>query len=27
VDETGQRPVRWVGSNHGVGIVKVEPLD
>ena len=27
VDETGQRPVLWVGSNHGASIVKVEPLD
>jgi streptogramin lyase len=27
VDDTGQRPVLWVGSNHGATIVKVEPLD
>ena len=27
VDETGVRPVLWVGSNHGASIVKVEPLD
>jgi virginiamycin B lyase len=27
VDDTGQRPVLWVGSNHGASIVKVEPLD
>ena len=27
VDETGARPVLWVGSNHGASIVKVEPLD
>jgi virginiamycin B lyase len=27
VDESGQRPVLWVGSNHGASIVKVEPLD
>jgi hypothetical protein len=27
VDETGLRPVVWVGSNHGASIVKVEPLD
>jgi virginiamycin B lyase len=26
-DDTGQRPVLWVGSNHGASIVKVEPLD
>jgi virginiamycin B lyase len=27
VQETGPRPVLWVGSNHGSAIVKVEPLD
>ena len=27
VDSTGQRPVLWVGSNHGATIIKVEPLD
>ncbi len=27
VDESGRRPVLWVGSNHGASIVKVEPLD
>jgi virginiamycin B lyase len=27
VDETGARPVLWVGSNHGASIIKVEPLD
>jgi hypothetical protein len=27
VEETGARPVLWVGSNHGASIVKVEPLD
>jgi len=27
VDEKGQKPVLWVGSNHGASIVKVEPLD
>ncbi|MEA2994054.1 MAG: hypothetical protein QOD40_2974 [Alphaproteobacteria bacterium] len=27
VEETGSRPVLWVGSNHGASIVKVEPLD
>jgi streptogramin lyase len=27
VDQTGARPVLWVGSNHGASIVKVEPLD
>jgi virginiamycin B lyase len=27
VDETGPRPVLWVGNNHGAAIVKVEPLD
>jgi virginiamycin B lyase len=27
VEETGRRPVLWVGSNLGASIVKVEPLD
>jgi virginiamycin B lyase len=27
VQESGPRPVLWVGSNHGASIVKVEPLD
>ena len=27
VDDAGQRPVFWVGSNHGASIIKVEPLD
>jgi virginiamycin B lyase len=27
VDDSGTRPVLWVGSNHGASIVKVEPLD
>ena len=27
VDDRGDRPVLWVGSNHGASIVKVEPLD
>jgi virginiamycin B lyase len=27
VDESGERPVLWVGNNHGASIVKVEPLD
>jgi streptogramin lyase len=27
VQETGPRPVLWVGSNHGASIVKVELLD
>jgi virginiamycin B lyase len=27
VEETGLRPVLWVGSNHGASIVRVEPLD
>jgi virginiamycin B lyase len=27
VEESGLRPVLWVGSNHGASIVKVEPLD
>jgi streptogramin lyase len=27
VEETGPRPILWVGSNHGASIVKVEPLD
>jgi streptogramin lyase len=26
VEETGRRPVLWVGSNHGASIVRVEPL-
>ena len=27
VDETGPRPVFWVGSNNGASIVKLETLD
>jgi streptogramin lyase len=27
VEESGLRPVLWVGSNHGASIVRVEPLD
>jgi streptogramin lyase len=27
VQESGPRPVLWVGNNHGAAIVKVEPLD
>lgn len=27
VEDTGLRPVLWVGSNHGASIVRVEPLD
>ena len=27
VDESGPRPVLWVGNNHGAAIVRVEPLD
>jgi virginiamycin B lyase len=27
VEETGARPVLWVGSNHAASIVRVEPLD
>jgi len=27
VEETGRRPVLWVGSNHGASIVRVEPQD
>jgi virginiamycin B lyase len=27
VEETGRRPVLWVGSNHGASIVRVEPTD
>ena len=27
VDDSGAKPVFWVGSNHGASIVKVEPLD
>jgi virginiamycin B lyase len=27
VDSSAERPVLWIGSNHGASIVKVEPLD
>jgi len=27
VEETGPKPILWVGSNHGASIVRVEPLD
>ena len=27
VDESGARPVLWVGSNHAHALVKLEPLD
>jgi streptogramin lyase len=27
LQETGPRPILWVGSNHGGSIVRVEPLD
>ena len=27
VDDTGERPVFWGGSNHGASIIKLEPLD
>jgi hypothetical protein len=27
VDPSADRPVLWIGSNHGASIVKVEPLD
>jgi virginiamycin B lyase len=27
VDQSGEHPVLWVGSNHGASIIKVEPLD
>jgi len=27
VDSSTERPVLWIGSNHGASIVKVEPLD
>jgi virginiamycin B lyase len=27
VEETGPRPVLWVGNNHGSAIVRVEPLE
>jgi streptogramin lyase len=27
LEETGRRPVLWVGSNNGASIVRVEPLD
>jgi len=27
LEETGARPVLWIGNNHGAAIVRVEPLD
>jgi virginiamycin B lyase len=27
VEETGPRPVLWIGNNHGAAIIKVEPTD
>ena len=27
VEDTGARPVLWVGNNHGAAIIRVEPLD
>src|SRR5215475_1938901 len=27
VQETGEKPVFWVGSNHGASIIRLEPLD
>jgi virginiamycin B lyase len=27
LEETGPRPVLWVGNNHGAAIIRVEPLD
>jgi virginiamycin B lyase len=27
VDNSGPKPVLWIGNNHGASIVKVEPLD
>jgi streptogramin lyase len=27
VEETGSRPVLWIGNNHGAAIIKVEPTD
>jgi streptogramin lyase len=27
VQETGPRPVLWIGSNHGASIIKVETLN
>jgi len=27
VDDSGSKPVLWIGNNHGASIVKVEPLD
>jgi streptogramin lyase len=27
VEESGRRPVLWIGNNHGAAIVRVEPLD
>ena len=27
VDDSGPKPVFWVGSNHGAAVVKVEPLE
>jgi hypothetical protein len=27
VDNSGPKPVLWIGNNHGASILKVEPLD
>lgn len=27
VDDSGPRPVLWIGSNHGASIIRMEPLD
>jgi streptogramin lyase len=27
VEETGRRPVLWIGNNHGAAIIRVEPLE
>lgn len=27
IDESGAKPVLWIGSNHGASIIKVEPQD
>ena len=27
VEDTGARPVLWIGNNHGAAIIRVEPLD
>jgi streptogramin lyase len=27
VDSSGQRPVLWIGNNHGASVIRLEPLD